>query len=37
MEDLNYKYVGITALVALGVVVAYHYVLKDMMPGKKEA
>jgi hypothetical protein len=35
MEDLNWKYVGITALVALGVVIMYDRVLKDYIPGGK--
>ena len=36
MEDLNWKYVGITALVALAVVVLYDRVLKDYIPSSKD-
>jgi len=34
MEDLNWKYVGLTAAVAFGVILAYHYVLIDYLPEK---
>jgi len=34
MEELNWKYVGLTAGVALAVVLAYHYVLIDYLPEK---
>ncbi len=34
MEDLNWKYVGLTAAVALVVVLSYHYVLVDYLPEK---
>lgn len=36
MEDLNWKYVAYSSAIALLVVVAYHYVLKDYMPGAKK-
>jgi hypothetical protein len=37
MEDLNWKYVGITAAIALVVVFVYDRVLKDYIPGGKDA
>lgn len=37
MDDLNWKYVGITVGLALGVVILYDYVLKDYMPGNKDS
>jgi len=35
MGDLNTKYLGITAGVALLVVLGYHYVIKDYLPGSE--
>jgi hypothetical protein len=33
MEDLNLKYIGYTALIALAVVFTYDRVLKNYIPG----
>ena len=34
MEDLNWKYVGYSAGIALLAILAYHYVLIDYLPEK---
>jgi hypothetical protein len=36
MEDLNWKYVGITAAVALVVCILYDRVLREYIPGGSE-
>jgi hypothetical protein len=36
MEDLNWKYVAITAAVALVVCLVYDRVLRDYIPGGKD-